>query len=107
MVVAGVAAPLVRKRLSAPPVVVQSVAFAAPLGICIAMRRSRVRDVLACGLQMWAYVAAYKYPHDDPAAQEARTHFRYPAVADKLIGFGELPSVRLQRALSRAGAGGP
>ena len=40
MVVAGVAAPLVRKRVSAPPLVVQAVAFGAPLGLCVAVRRS-------------------------------------------------------------------
>jgi membrane-associated phospholipid phosphatase len=102
-----VAAPLLRKRLNAPPVLVQSVAFAAPLGLSVAMRRSRVRDVATCGLQMWAYVAAYKSPHDDPDAQERRTHFSYPIVADRALGLGELPTVRLQRALARQGPDGP
>ena len=35
------------------------------------MRRSRTRDVATCALQMWAYVAAYKTPHDDVHAQQA------------------------------------
>jgi membrane-associated phospholipid phosphatase len=107
LVAAGIAAPLLRKRVSAPPIVSQTVAFAAPLGLCVAMRRSRVRDVAVCGLQMWAYVAAYKSPHDDPDAQERRTHFAYPIVADRVLGLGELPTVRLQRALARRGANGP
>jgi membrane-associated phospholipid phosphatase len=106
-VAAGIAAPLLRKRVPAPPIVSQTVAFAAPLGLCVAMRRSRVRDVAVCGLQMWAYVAAYKSPHDDPDAQERRTHFAYPIVADRVLGLGELPTVRLQRALARRGANGP
>jgi len=106
MVVAGVAAPLVRKRLSAPPLVVQAVAYAAPLGLCVAMPRSRTRDVAVCTLQMWAYLAAYKSPHDDPDAQEMRVHVRYPIVADRVLGLGELPSVRLQRSLSRSGPDG-
>jgi membrane-associated phospholipid phosphatase len=95
-----------RKRVKAPPIVVQAVAFSAPLGLCIATRRSRTRDLAACGLQMWAYVAAYKFPHDDPVAQERRVHVDYPILADRVLGLGELPSVRLQRALARVGPGG-
>lgn len=106
VVAAGIAAPLIRKRVQAAPVVLQTVAFAAPLGLSVAMRRSRVRDVAVCGLQMWAYVAAYKSPHDDPEAQQQRTHFRYPIAADRLLGLGELPTVRLQRALARVGPDG-
>jgi hypothetical protein len=107
IVAAGVAAPLLRRHTKAPPLLMQTVAFAAPAGLCVAARRTRARDVAACGLQMWAYVAAYKTPHDDPQAQERRTHFRYPVVADRVLGFGELPSVRLQRALARVGPDGP
>ena len=107
VVAAGVAAPLARKRVSAPPVVLQSVAFAAPLGLSVAMRRSRARDVAVCALQMWAYLAAYKSPHDDPDEQEGRTHFAYPIVADRALGLGELPTLRLQRALARVGPEGP
>jgi membrane-associated phospholipid phosphatase len=106
MVIAGVAAPLLRKRVQAPPIVLQTVAFAAPVGLSVAMRRSRTRDVAICSLQMWAYLAAYKSPHDDPQAQEQRTHFRYPIVADRVLGLGELPTLRLQRALARVGPEG-
>jgi membrane-associated phospholipid phosphatase len=104
--VAGLAAPLARKRSKAPPVVLQAIAFAAPLGLSVAMRRSRTRDFAVCGLQMWAYVAAYKSPHDDPHAQQQRTHFRYPIVADRALGLGELPTLRLQRTLARIGPEG-
>jgi membrane-associated phospholipid phosphatase len=104
VVVAGVAAPLLRKRVNAPPLAMQTVAFAAPLGLSVAARRSRQRDVAVCALQMWAYLAAYKSPHDDPEAQRRRVHVDYPIRADRVLGLGELPSVRLQRAL--AGNGG-
>jgi len=103
VVVAGAAAPLVGKRVPAPALVVQSVAYAAPLALCVAMRRSRTRDLGTCALQMWAYVAAYKSPHDDPDAQERRVHVDYPITIDRLIGLGELPTLRLQRALNRRG----
>ncbi|MGH2864907.1 MAG: phosphatase PAP2 family protein [Solirubrobacteraceae bacterium] len=104
MVAAGVAAPLVRKRVSAPPLLLQAVAFGAPIGLSIVVRRSPRRDVAICALQMWAYLAAYKTPHDDAEAQSARTHVAYPISADRVIGLGELPSVRLQRAFAGGGA---
>lgn len=105
MVVAGIAAPIVRRRVSAPPLVVQTVAFGAPLGLCVAVRRSRGRDVAVCALQMWAYLYAYKSPHDDPDGQRARVRVDYPIVADRVLGLGELPTVRLQRALAAHVAG--
>jgi len=107
VVVAGTAAPLARKRVRAPALLVQAIAFTAPVGLCVAVRRSRARDVAACCLQMWAYVAAYKHPHDIPEVQREKTHFKYPIVADRVLGLGELPSVRLQRALARVGPSGP
>jgi len=106
VVAAGVAAPLVRKRVRTPPIVAQTVAYAAPVALCVAVRRSRKRDVATCALQMWAYLAAYKAPHDDPDAQERRVHVNYPIVADHFLGMGELPTVRLQRALARRGEQG-
>jgi membrane-associated phospholipid phosphatase len=102
LVVAGVAAPLLRRRIAAPAVVTQTVAFAAPVGLCVAMRRSRTRDVAACALQMWAYLAAYKSPHDDAQGQAQRVHLDYPIAIDRALGLGELPTVRLQRSLARA-----
>jgi membrane-associated phospholipid phosphatase len=94
-------APLVRKRVSTPPIFMQTVAFAAPLGLCVAARRSRTRDVAVCCLQMWAYLAAYKAPHDDETSQEQRVLVDYPIAADRVLGLGELPTVRLQRRLAR------
>jgi membrane-associated phospholipid phosphatase len=106
LVAAGVAAPLVRKRVAAPSIVVQAVAFAGPVGLSVAARRSRARDVAVCCLQMWAYVAAYKTPHDDQTAQAERVHIDYPIEIDRALGLGELPTLRLQRALARREAGG-
>jgi PAP2 superfamily len=105
VVAAGVAAPLVRRRLPGRAVLTQTVAYCAPVALCVAVPRSRRRDVAVCALQMWAYVAAYKTPHDDEQAQAQRVHIAYPIVADRVLGLGELPTVRLQRALARAGEG--
>jgi PAP2 superfamily len=107
VVAAGVLAPLVRKRVKAPPLLMQTMAFAAPVGLCVAVRRSRTRDVATCCLQMWAYVAAYKSPHDDPELQAGRVRIDYPIAIDRVLGLGELPTVRLQRALARVGPDGP
>jgi hypothetical protein len=101
LVAAGAMAPLLRKRLSTPPIVAQTVAFAAPIGLCVAVRRSRTRDVAVCSLQMWAYLAAYKAPHDDENAQERRVLVDYPIAVDRVLGLGQLPTVRLQRRLAR------
>jgi hypothetical protein len=102
-----VLAPLVRKRVKAPPIVPQVVAFSAPFALCVAVPRSRTRDVATCTLQMWAYLCAYKSPHDDPEALRRRVHVNYPIAVDRTLGLGELPTVRLQRALARQGSNGP
>ena len=101
LVGAGAAAPLVRKRVTAPAFATQTLAFAAPLGLCVAVRRSRTRDVAVCALQMWAYLAAYKSPHDDEEAQAQRVLIDYPIAVDRAIGLGQLPTVRLQGRLAR------
>jgi PAP2 superfamily len=107
VVAAGVLAPVARRRVKAPPVVIQALAFSAPVGLCVAVRRSRRRDVATCCLQMWAYLAAYKAPHDNPDRQERRVHIDYPIAIDRALGLGELPTVRLQRALAHVGPEGP
>jgi membrane-associated phospholipid phosphatase len=100
LVAAGAAAPLLRKRVQAPPLAIQTLAFAGPIGLCVAVRRSRTRDVAVCALQMWAYLAAYKTPHDDESTQAERVSIDYPIAIDRIIGLGELPTVRLQRRLA-------
>ena len=107
VVVAGAAAPLLRKRVPAPPIISQSVAYAAPVALAIAVPRSRGRDLAICSLQMWAYLAAYKTPHDDEAAQAERVHIDYPIAVDRVIGLGSLPSLRLQRLFARREGGRP
>lgn len=55
-----------------------------------------------CVLQMWAYLAMYEMPNDDPVTLRARVRVRYPVTIDRALGLGELPGVRLQRAFARA-----
>jgi PAP2 superfamily len=100
---AGVAAPLLRRRLKLSAPVVAATAGSAPFAFCVLTHRSRARDVGTVLLQMWAYVALYKMPADDPEALEARVYVRYPVVVDRLIGGGTPPTLRLQRRLGTPG----
>jgi membrane-associated phospholipid phosphatase len=52
---------------------------------------------------MWAYIAAYEMPHDDPERLAARAHLHYPLAADRVLGLGATPTIRLQRAFSAPG----
>jgi hypothetical protein len=98
VIAAGVAAPLVRRRLKLAPPVVTATAAAAPFALCVLLPRTRARDVAVCALQMWAYVATYQMPNDDPEALERRVKIAYPVRADRIIGLGKTPTLRLQRA---------
>jgi membrane-associated phospholipid phosphatase len=101
---AGVAAPLLRRRLRLPPPVVTATAAGAPFALCVLVPRNRARDVATVSLQMWAYVATYQMPNDDPEALERRVRVAYPVRADRAIGLGTTPTLRLQRALGTPGA---
>jgi hypothetical protein len=100
---AGLAAPLLRRRLRLKPPLVIAAAASAPLALTVIVPRSRTRDVAQCALQMYAYVATYKMPNDDPAKLEARTRIAYPVKADAFIGGGTTPTLRLQRAFGTPG----
>ena len=95
------ALPVLRRRLRLRPAPVLAGAALAPAAAAVLWPRARARAALVCALQMYVYVAAYKMPNDDAKALEERVHVDYPIRADRLIGLGELPTVRLQRALHR------
>jgi membrane-associated phospholipid phosphatase len=101
--VVGFVAPVLRRRLAMPPAVTSVVAWQAPLSVALAFPRTRVRDAAVYASQMWAYVVHYEMPNDDPEALLGRVHVKYPIKVDRAIGLGEVPTVRLQRALGREG----
>jgi hypothetical protein len=90
----------VRRRVKLPAPAVLGSAWLAPLALCVVVRRGRPRDAAVCALNMWAYMAAYEMPHDDPEGLARRALVGYPIAADKLLGLGELPTLRLQRAFA-------
>jgi hypothetical protein len=101
---AGVAAPLVRRRLRLKPPVVLSAAAATPFAVCVLFPRSRTRDFFTCLMQMYAYVTAYKMPYDDPETLGRRVKVAYPVKFDRWLGAGVTPTLRLQRALGTPGS---
>jgi membrane-associated phospholipid phosphatase len=99
----GVAAPVLRRRLKLPPRAVLGTAALAPPALCVAVPRSRARDAAGCALNMWAYVAAYEMPHDNPERLAARVKVDYPILADRVLGLGVPPTLRLQRGFAKPG----
>ena len=104
---AAIAVPLVRRRLRIPAVATTAAVAAGPLALAILRPRTPRRDVVLYTLQMWAFTVAHELPYDDPEALRRRIRIRYPITVDRVLGRGELPTVRLQRALAgRDGVGG-
>lgn len=101
-VAAGIALPLVRRRLRLPAAATATAIGAAPLGLCVALPRTRKRDVAVYALQMWSYIVAHELPYDEPERLERRVRDEYPIKFDSAL-FGSPPTVILQRALARPG----
>ena len=78
-------------------------AWSAPVAVCVVVRPGRARQVAASVLNMWAYIASYEMPHDDPERLARRVRVDYPIAADRALGLGVIPTVRLQRAFSKPG----
>ena len=106
--VAGLATPMVRRHLTRGKIGKRTVAVSAltwlpPAALIVATKPSRLRAAAVYAMQMWAYVAHYDMPDDDPNWINRRVKIRYPITGDELLGFGEIPTLRLQRSLGRPG----
>jgi membrane-associated phospholipid phosphatase len=75
----------------------------APVAAAVIVPRGRRRDAAVCALQMWAYLAAYEIPNDDPEALARRVRIDYPIAIDRALGLGRIPTARLQRRFARPG----
>jgi len=98
---AAIAVPLLRRRARIPAPVTVAACAGGPLGLAVLYPRSHKRDVAMYALQMWAFTMVHELPYDDPERLRARLQIRYPIVADRVIGLGRLPNVRLQQGLAR------
>jgi hypothetical protein len=100
---AGFLVPVARKRLPLPRPVTSAIAWQTPLSVALVFPRTRARDAAVYGAQMWSYLLHYELPNDDPDELIARVRVDYPIAVDRAIGLGQVPTVRLQRALGRPG----
>ena len=99
----GFVVPVARRRLRLPAPVTSVIAWQTPLAVALSFPRTRVRDAAVYAAQMWAYIVHYELPNDDHEALLERVQVDYPIAIDRVIGLGEVPTVRLQRALGREG----
>jgi membrane-associated phospholipid phosphatase len=97
----AVAAPLLRRRARLPAAATAAACAAGPLGLAVLRPRSPRRDVAMYMLQMWGFTMVHELPFDHPERLRARLRVEYPIVADRALGLGRLPNVRLQRGLAR------
>ena len=105
--VAGIAAafavPLLRKKLKIPASATITALAAGPPSLAVARPRTRLRDAGMYALQMWMFLMGHELPYDDPEGARRRLRVGYPMRVDRVIGGGELPNVRLQKALAGLG----
>lgn len=104
---AAFAVPLLRRRFRIPAAVTTAAVVSGPFAVAVLRPRTKTRDVVLYSVQMWAFTIAHELPYDDPEALRRRLKVRYPILADRWIGRGELPSVRIQRRLSSPGHATP
>jgi len=100
---AAVVVPLARRRLRVHPAATAAATATGPFALAVLFPRTRARDVAIFVSQMWAFTVIHELPYDKPERLRERLRVRYPIAVDRLLGAGELPNVRLQRALSRPG----
>jgi PAP2 superfamily len=98
-----VAVPLLRKRQGIPWKATTAALALGPPALAVIKPRSRLRDAGMYGLQMWMFLMNHELPYDDPDALRSRLRVGYPLRADRMLGAGELPNVRLQRSLEGLG----
>jgi membrane-associated phospholipid phosphatase len=102
---AAVAVPLLRKKKGIPAAVTATTLAAGPPALAVLRPRTKLRDAGMYALQMWMFVMGHELPYDDPERAESRLRVGYPIKVDRVLGGGELPNVRLQRALAGLGRG--
>jgi membrane-associated phospholipid phosphatase len=104
-VAASVAVPLLRRRYRIPAPVTVAATAAGPLATSVIWPRSKARDAVLFTQQMWAFTMIHELPYDRPERLRDRLRAQYPITLDRIIGGGQLPNVRLQRALGGLGRG--
>jgi membrane-associated phospholipid phosphatase len=94
---------LTRGKFGKRTALVSALSWQAPAALVLATRPSRLRGAAVYALQMWAYIAHYDMPDDDPDWIARRLKITYPITIDRWLGGGEIPTLRLQRSLGKGG----
>jgi membrane-associated phospholipid phosphatase len=102
---AAFAVPLLRKKKRIHPAVTTAALAAGPPALAVLKPRTKLRDAGMYALQMWMFTLGHELPYDDPERAESRLRVGYPIRVDRVLGGGELPNVRLQKALAGLGRG--
>src|SRR4029450_9522225 len=97
---AAVASPLMRKKHRIPARLTVAALSAGPPALAVVRPRTRLRDAGMYALPRWVATMGPGLPYDPPEAVRSPLRGGYPIRVDRLLGAGELPSVRLQRALA-------
>jgi hypothetical protein len=100
---AAFAVPLLRKRGRIHPAVTTAAMAAGPPALAVLRPRTKLRDAGMYALQMWMFTLGHELPYDDPKRAESHLRVGYPIRVDRILGGGELPNVRLQKALAGLG----
>jgi membrane-associated phospholipid phosphatase len=88
-----------RRRVRLPRPLMVPVVSTTPVAVAVALPRSRWRYVATWATYMWLFKVAWELPYDRPDKLRKRLRVRRSIELDSLIGGGEPPSLRLQRAL--------
>jgi membrane-associated phospholipid phosphatase len=94
---------VVRRRLGIPAPATAIAVASGPFALAILRPRTKTRDAALFALQMWAFTILHELPYDDPERLRRRLRVHYPIRVDRVLGGGELPTVRLQRAFASDG----
>lgn len=89
----------VRRCIGVPRSVMIPVASLAPLAVSEALPRSRWRYAAVWASYVWLFKVAWEIPYDRPDKLRRRLRVRSNVRLDSLLGGGEPPTLRLQRAL--------
>ena len=97
---AGVVALMgVRRRVRLPRPATVTLATSVPLAVAVTVPSGRACYAAMWASYMWLFKVAWEAPYDRPEKLRPRLHVDYALRADRAIGAGVAPTVRLQRAL--------
>jgi membrane-associated phospholipid phosphatase len=88
-----------RRRLELPRPPMVPLVSTVPLAVAAALPRSKLEYGATWASYVWLFKVAWEIPYDKPDKLRPRLRITYPVRIDSLIGAGEPPGLRLQRAL--------